>query len=112
MFPVPLAWTLETGLPLKAWILDLWDTTVPVISGACTEVVCSSLLPIGQGRQYQSQGAEQAPTIWQMGHVGRGQGQDSHAGTSRTQGRVDAITSQTELADQSVIQDTFLLFRL
>ena len=43
VFPVPLAWTLETGLPLEAGIPELWDTTVPVISGACTDVVCSSL---------------------------------------------------------------------
>ena len=30
----------------------------------------------------------------------------------RTQGRVYAITPQTEIADQSVIQGTFLLFHL
>ena len=44
--------------------------------------------------------------------MGRGQGQGSQAETSRTQGRVCAITPQTELADQSVIQGTFLLSRL
>ena len=41
-----------------------------------------------------------------------GQGQDSYPGTSGTQGLVYAITPQTELSYQSVIQGTFLLFRL
>ena len=44
--------------------------------------------------------------------MGRGRGQGSQAGTSRTQWRVYAITPQTELVDQSDIQGTFLLFRL
>ena len=44
--------------------------------------------------------------------MGRGRGQGSQAETSRTQGRVYAITPQTKLVDQSVIQGTFLLFRL
>ena len=43
---------------------------------------------------------------------GRGQGQGSQARTSRTQGRVFAITPHAELADQSIIQGTFLLSRL
>ena len=43
---------------------------------------------------------------------GRGRGQGSQAGTSGTQGHVYAITPHTELADQSVIQGTFLLFSL
>ena len=42
--------------------------------------------------------------------MGRGQG--SQARTSGTQRRVYTITPQTELTDQSVIQGTFLLFRL
>ena len=44
--------------------------------------------------------------------MGRGRGQGSQARTSRTQGRVYAITLQTELADKSVIKGTFLLSRL
>ena len=44
--------------------------------------------------------------------IGRGQGQGSQARTSRTQGRVYAITPQTELIDQSIIQGTFLLSSL
>ena len=38
--------------------------------------------------------------------------QGSKDETSRTQGRVYAITPQTELVDQSVIQGMFLLSRL
>ena len=41
--------------------------------------------------------------------MGRGQGQGSRAETSGTQGRVYAITPQTELVDQSVIQGMFML---
>ena len=41
--------------------------------------------------------------------MGRGRGQSSRAETSGTQGPVYAITPQTELVNQSVIQDMFLL---
>ena len=44
--------------------------------------------------------------------MGRGQGQSVQAWTSGAQGRVYAVTPQTEAADQLVIQGTFLLFRL
>ena len=44
--------------------------------------------------------------------MGRGRGQSVQAGTSGAQGRVYAVTLQTEAAYQSVIQGTFLLFRL
>ena len=44
--------------------------------------------------------------------MGRGQGQSVHARTLGAQGRVYAITPQAEATDQSVIQGTFLLFRL
>ena len=43
---------------------------------------------------------------------GRGQGQGSQAGTSGTQGSAYAITPKNALADQSVIQGTFMLFCL
>ena len=70
---------------------------------------------MGQGRQYQSQGAAQAPTISQTDHIGRGmgrgRGQGSQAGTSGTRG-VSTPLHLTELADQSVIHGTFLLFCL
>ena len=44
--------------------------------------------------------------------MGRGRGRGPQAGTSGVQGRVYAITPQTELADQPVIKGTFLLSRL
>ena len=44
--------------------------------------------------------------------MGRGRGQSVQAGTSGAQGCVYAVTPQTEAVDQSVIQGTFLLFRL
>ena len=44
--------------------------------------------------------------------MGRGRGQSVQAGTSGAQGRVHVVTPQTEVADQSVIQGTFLLFLL
>ena len=43
---------------------------------------------------------------------GMGREEGSQAETSRTQGRVYAITPQTELVDQSVIQGMFMLSRL
>ena len=44
--------------------------------------------------------------------MGRGRGRGPQAGTSEVQKRVYAITPPAESADQSVIQDTFLLSRL
>ena len=44
--------------------------------------------------------------------MGRGRGRAPHAETSGVQGHVYAITSPAELADQPVIQGTFLLSRL
>ena len=41
--------------------------------------------------------------------MGQSRGQGSQAETSRTQGLVYSITPQTELANQSVIQGTFIL---
>ena len=71
---------------------------------------------MGKRNQYQSQGVVRAPPAAQTGQrgqvMGRGRGQGPQAGTSGTQGRFYAVTPQTEAADQSVIQGTFLLFRL
>ena len=44
--------------------------------------------------------------------MGRGRGRGPQAGTSGVQGRVYTITPRAELADQPVIQSTFLLSRL
>ena len=69
-----------------------------------------------QMNQYQSQGAAQAPSSTQMGQrgqsMGRGRGQGSQIGTSRTQGHVYAIVPSIELADQPTLQGMFLLSRL
>ena len=70
----------------------------------------------GQGNKYQSQGTIRASSVSQTGQrgqsMGRGRGQSVQARTLGAQGHVFAITPQAEAADQSVIQGTFLLFRL
>ena len=70
----------------------------------------------GQRVQSQFQGATRAPHISQAGprgqSMGRGKGRGQQAGTSGVQGRVYAVTPQTELADHPVIQCTFFLSRL
>ena len=44
--------------------------------------------------------------------MGRGQGQDSQARTSGTQGRVYAVVPQAQCADQPDMQGTFLYLHL
>ena len=70
----------------------------------------------GQGNRYQSQGATRASSVSQTGQrgqsMGRGRGQSVQVGISGAQGRVYAVTPQTEATNQSVIQGTFLLFHL
>ena len=44
--------------------------------------------------------------------MGRGRGQDSQAGTSRTQGRIYVVVPLNEPTDRSFIQGMFLLSRL
>ena len=41
MLPLQSAWTYEAGLPPEAWISGPWDASVQVISGTCTDVICS-----------------------------------------------------------------------
>ena len=71
---------------------------------------------MGQRSQFQSQGAAWAPSVTQEGQrgqvMGRGRGRGPQAWTSGVQGCVYAITPPVELADQLVIQGTFLLSRL
>ena len=50
MFPLPSARTCEAGLPLEARVPDFWDSVIPVSSGTCTDVVCSSLPQHGPGK--------------------------------------------------------------
>ena len=70
----------------------------------------------GQRSQSQFQGATRAPPISQAGPRGqsmdRGRGRGPQARTSGVQGRVYAITTQAESADQPAIQGTFFLSHL
>ena len=92
---------------------------VPIISVTCTYTVCSTLPHYGPGESVAVLGCYTS-TYYFTCHMGqgmgrgrgRGRGQGSQPGTSRAQGSVYAITPQTELADQSVIQGIFLLFCL
>ena len=97
----------------KAWILELWDSGVPVISGTGADIICSFSPNAGQRDQYQSQGATQAPSATQIGQrgqgMGRGRGQDFQARTSGTRGRFYAVVQQTKLADQYDMWGTFML---
>ena len=116
MFPLSSAWTLEARLSSEAGIPQLGDTSVPVINETYADAVCSPLPPtIGQERRYQLQGVVQGLTTSQSGQMGqsrgRGRNQGSQAETLGTQGRVYAITPQTEITYQSVIQGMFLLSR-
>ena len=71
---------------------------------------------MGQGSQYQSQGASPAPPVTQAGQrgqvMGLGRGRGPQARTSWVQGHVYVVTSPTEPAKQLVIQSTFLLSHL
>ena len=68
---------------------------------------------MGEGSQFQSQGAERAPSAIQAGErgqtMGRGRGRGPQAGTSGIQGRVYAVIPLAEPADHPVIQGMFLL---
>ena len=110
------AWTLEMGLPSKAGILELWDTTVPVISGACINTVYSSIPCHGLGKTVSVPGCCISTYYFVDGPHGPGHGSRSKTGLTgrdfKDLGCVYAITPHIELSDQSVIQGTFLLFRL
>ena len=92
------------------------DTLVPVISWMYTDAVCSPLPYHGPGEIVSVAGCCTGPyyfTIWLDGlGKGRGRGQVSQDGTSRTQECVYAVTPQTKIADHSVIQGMFLLSHL
>ena len=96
MFPLLSTWIPEAGLFSETGISELWDTSVPIISGTFTDAVCSSLPHHGLKE-----------TILVTGCC-----QGSQAETSGIQGCIYAITPQAKLANKSVIQGMFLLFRL
>ena len=118
MFPLPSSWTPEAGLSLEAGIPDLWDTLVPIISGMYIDAFCSSLPYHGPGETILVEGCYTEAYYFAVRLDGPGQGSRSRSRPGLTSrdikdpGRVYAITPQDELADQSVIQGTFLLSRL
>ena len=112
---MPPAWTLETGLPSKIGIPELWDTTVPIISGACTYTI-SSLPYHGLGKTISAPGCCTSTYYFSYGPHRLGHGSRSRAGAHRP-GLQDTRaclrhSPQTKLVDESVIQGTFQLFRL
>ena len=84
MFPLPSAWTLEAGLSSEAGIPELWDTSVPVISGTYIDAVCSSLPHHGPGETVAVAGRCTRPYHFTVRLDGPGQGSRSRPGlTSR-----------------------------
>ena len=113
MLLLPSAWTYEAGLPSKAKTPELWDTIVPIISGTCADVVCSSLPQHGPGEPISVPRCYTSTYYFADGHMGqgmgRGQGQDFQAETLRIQGHVYTVIQKAKLAYQSNIHGTFLL---
>ena len=113
---MPLAWTYEAGLPLEARIPGLWDNTVPVISGTCTNTVCSFLPQCGPEEPVSVPRC--CTSTFCFTDKPKRPKYGSRPGTWLTgrdfedQGHVYAITPQTKPADQSVIQGMFLLSHL
>ena len=68
---------------------------------------------MGQGSQFQSQGAARAPFVTQASQrgqvMGRSRGRGPQAGTSGTHGHVYAVIPLADPANHPVIQGTFLL---
>ena len=80
----------------------------PNLSGTFVDLVCSFLPHHGPGESVSVSGCCTGPYYVTIRLDGPGNG-SRLAGTSGTQGFVYAITPQAELADQSVIQGTFLV---
>ena len=70
MLPLSLAWAHETELSIETGILELWDITVPIISGTSADIICSFSPSASQRDQYQSQGVAQVPSATQIGQRG------------------------------------------
>ena len=96
------------------YVPGFWDITVSVSSRTGEDIILPPQHGAGNRGQSQFQGATRAPHLSKAGPRGQsmGRGQGPQAGTSRVQGHVYAVTPQAELADQPVIQGTFLLSRL
>ena len=80
MLPLPSPWTLEAGLSLEVGILELWDTSVPVISGTYTDIVCSSIPYHGLGEMVSVAGRCTRPYHFAVRSDGLGKGSRSRPG--------------------------------
>ena len=76
MLPLPSAWTPEAGLSSEVGILELWDTSVPIISGTYIDAVCSFLPHHGLIETVSVVG----PYYFIVGLDGLGQGSKSRPG--------------------------------
>ena len=116
MFPLTSAWTYEAGLPAEAGIPRLWETSVLVISGTCTEAVCSLLPKHGPEEPVSIPGCCTS-TFYCTDIPKRPRyGSRSRTGLTgrdlRDLGRIYGVVPLTEPTDQLVIQGMFLLSRL
>ena len=104
------------GLSSETEIPELWDTLIPVIGGMFADSVCSSLPHHGPTELVSVPRRCTGPYYFTVKSDGLGHGSRSRPRLTsqdfKDQGRVYAITPQTELVDQSVIQGTFTLSRL
>ena len=115
MLPLPAAQTYEEGLPPETGILGFRDSAVPVNGGTGTDTVRSSI------SQYGPKEPVSVPRCCTgtFCYTGKPEGPDyglrqrtGPIGPSGIQRRVYAVIPPAELADQPVMQGTFLLSRL
>ena len=83
MFSLPLARAHKTVLPLEVGIPGLWDTSVPVISGTCIDLVCSSLPRYGLREPVPVSGCCKTPYYFTIRPDGLGHGSRSRTGLTR-----------------------------
>ena len=87
MLPLPSAWTPKAGLSSEAGIPELWDTSVPVISGTSIDAFCSPLPHHGLGDTVSVAGRCTRPYYFAVRLDGLGQGSRLRLGlTSRDLG--------------------------
>ena len=108
MLSLPLAWTHETRLLTEARIPGLWDTSVPIISGTCTDTICLSLPQHGPGEPISVIRCDIGTGYFADKPERPGHGSRSGIGLIGQ----DFGEPQTEPEDQSIIQGMFLLSHL
>ena len=116
VLPLPAAWTHEEGLPPEIGIPGFRDSIVPVDGRTGEDTIHISTARYRSKEPFSDSGSYTSTSHFtgrpERPEYGRGRGRGPHAGTSKVQRRVYAITPQAESADQPVIQGTFLLSRL